>query len=112
MRTDGVKGHLELLMLSVLSEGDGHGYAVITALRQRSAGAFDLAEGAVYPALHRLEQDGLVSSEWTQVGGRRRRTYRLTDLGVTALAAKRREWRTLAGAVDAVLAAAPRARMA
>lgn len=112
MRADGVKGHLDLLLLSVLSEGDGHGYAVITALRERSDGVFDLAEGAVYPALHRLEQDGLVSSEWAQVGGRRRRTYRLTDRGVAALAAKQKEWRVLTGAVDAVLSAAPRARFA
>lgn len=112
MRADGVKGHLELLLLSVLSEGEGHGYAVISALRDRSDGVFDLAEGAVYPALHRLEQDGLVSSEWAQVAGRRRRTYRLTERGATALQARRSEWRTLAGAIDAVLAVSPRARLA
>jgi PadR family transcriptional regulator PadR len=103
MGTDGAKGHLDLLLLSVLSGGAGHGYAVITALRDHSDGAFDLAEGTVYPALHRLELDGLLSSDWESVGGRRRRVYKLTAAGAKALAREQRDWKVLSRAVDAVL---------
>jgi DNA-binding PadR family transcriptional regulator len=103
MKVDGVKGHLELLLLGALDGAPGHGYAVITALRERSGGALDLAEGAVYPALHRLEAAGLVASEWQSIAGRRRRLYRLTPDGRASLAAQRREWRRLADAVDAVV---------
>src|SRR5438105_3897170 len=106
MKVDGVKGHLELLLLGALDAAPGHGYAVITALRERTAGALDLAEGAVYPALHRLESAGLVASEWQTIGGRRRRMYRLTSAGRASLTEQRREWRRLADAVDAVVNAA------
>ena len=108
MATDRVRGHLDLLLLGVLSDGPHHGYAVITALRERSEGAFDLPEGSVYPALHRLEDAGLLASEWQPVAGRRRRVYRLTDRGADALSVERQDWRALAGAIDAVLRPAPR----
>jgi transcriptional regulator len=102
---DATKGHLDLLLLAVLSGGGHHGYAVITALRERSAGAFDLAEGSVYPALHRLENTGLLRSEWQPAAGRRRRIYHLTDAGRAALRAQHREWHTLTSAIEAVLSA-------
>ncbi|MGH9103341.1 MAG: PadR family transcriptional regulator, partial [Acidimicrobiales bacterium] len=54
MRTDHLGGQLDTMLLAVLRDGPGHGYSVIGALRQRSSGAFDLPEGTVYPALHRL----------------------------------------------------------
>src|SRR5581483_8269390 len=107
MRSDGVKGHLDLVLLGVLAAAPGHGYAVINELKRRSGGVLDLPEGSVYPALHRLEDVGLVISEWTHAGGRRRREYRLTPDGTNALAAERTEWRRLAGAIDAVLAYRP-----
>jgi PadR family transcriptional regulator, regulatory protein PadR len=104
MRTDHVGGQLDLLLLSVLARGPAHGYAVIAALRQGSGGTFDLPEGSVYPALHRLERAGLLSSSWdTADGGRRRRRYELTAAGASALAAKRAEWRSFARGVRAVL---------
>src|SRR2546425_12523382 len=91
-----LRGHLDLLLLGTLRQtGPAHGYALICALRERSAGVFDLPEGTVYPALHRLERDGLVSSEWDTSAPRRRRVYSLTPDGAAALAAKRREWRGL-----------------
>ncbi len=58
MNRERLKGHLDLLLLSVLAAGQAHGYAVISVLRQRSEGTFDLPEGTVYPALHRLEDAG------------------------------------------------------
>lgn len=103
MRAEQLKGHLDLLLLSVLARGPAHGYAVIAALRDGSSGAFDLPEGTVYPALHRLESEGLLASSWGDAGGRRRRVYRLTGAGAAALRARRREWETFAGSVRAVV---------
>ena len=97
-----LKGHLDVLLLSALEEGPAHGYALIQRLLERSDGAFDLAEGTVYPALHRLERSGLLRSGWS-TDGRRRRVYRLTGKGSTVLAAQRRDWREFATAVDAVV---------
>lgn len=107
MRGQALKGHLDLLLLAVLAEGARHGYAVIEDLRQRSDEAFDLPEGTVYPALHRLERSGHLSSEWSVVHGRRRRTYRLTDKGRGALGEQRQAWDEFARAVTMVLKGAP-----
>ncbi len=103
MRAEQLKGHLDALLLAVLELGALHGYAIIEALRARSRGAFDLPGGTVYPALHRLELAGLVEGVWSEVAGRRRRTYRLTDRGRTALAEERATWRGFAYAVRSVL---------
>ena len=65
MDRERLKGNLDLL-LSVLSSGPAHGYAIISALRDRSGGTFDLPEGTIYPALHRLEDAGLLASTWDQ----------------------------------------------
>jgi transcriptional regulator len=99
-----VRGHLDMLLLATLSNaGPAHGYAIIASLRERSGGTFDLPEGTVYPALHRLERDGLVDSEWDASAARRRRVYRLTAAGARALAARRRDWRNFARGMQAVL---------
>jgi DNA-binding PadR family transcriptional regulator len=103
MKAEALKGHLDGLVLATLQDGPLHGYAVIEELRGRSAGAFDLAEGTVYPVLHRLEAEGLLTSAWSSTAGRRRRVYRLTRRGRTALDRRREEWRRFAGAVEAVL---------
>lgn len=97
-------GHVDLLLLSVLDGDPAHGYALVEALRERSEGVFELAEGTVYPALYRLERKGLVASTWSTVGGRRRRVYRLTARGGRELSRQRSEWRTYAQAVEAVVA--------
>jgi PadR family transcriptional regulator, regulatory protein PadR len=103
MNKERLKGNLDLLLLSVLAAGAGHGYAIISALRDRSDGTFDLPEGTVYPALHRLEDAGLLASSWADLNGRRRRVYGLTDRGAAALAAERAEWRRFAVSVQAVV---------
>ena len=103
MNRERLKGHLDLLLLSVLAAGPAHGYAIISALRDRSVGTFDLPEGTIYPALHRLEDAGLLVSSWAQAEGRQRRVYGLTDKGAAALAAEQTEWRRFAGGVHAVL---------
>ncbi len=98
-----LKGNLDLLLLSVLASGPGHGYSVITRLRDSSAGAFDLPEGTVYPALHRLEAAGLLGSGWHLVAGRRRRVYQLTAAGEGALARQTDQWHAFSGSVAKVL---------
>ena len=103
MDRERLKGNLDLLLLSVLAAGPAHGYAIITALRDRSEGTFDLPEGTIYPALHRLEDAGLLVSSWAQAEGRRRRVYGLTDKGVAALAAEQTQWRKFASGMQAVL---------
>jgi PadR family transcriptional regulator, regulatory protein PadR len=103
MNRERLKGHLDLLLLSVLSAGPAHGYAIITKLRERSGGTFDLPEGTVYPALHRLEKSGLLGSSWTEAEGRPRRVYALTTKGAAALADGTSEWRRFALGVQAVL---------
>jgi PadR family transcriptional regulator, regulatory protein PadR len=96
-------GHLDLLVLAVLADAPAHGYAVIEELRRRSAGAFDLPEGTVYPALHRLEAWGFLASSWEAHGGRRRRVYRLTRRGRGKLERGRSEWSAFSGAITAVV---------
>jgi PadR family transcriptional regulator, regulatory protein PadR len=103
MQAERLKGHLDLLLLSVLSRGPGHGYEIITRLRVRSDGAFELPEGTVYPALHRLENTGLLASAWDVVAGRRRRIYHLTLAGETALAEQAEQWREFSGSMSRVL---------
>jgi len=62
-----LKGHLDMILLAALAAGPAHGYAIIQEIRRRSGNAFDLPEGTIYPALHRLEQAGLLSSRWANM---------------------------------------------
>jgi len=99
-----LKGNLDVLLLGILGQGPAHGYAIIARLRDRSGGAFDLPEGTVYPALHRLEKQRLIRSRWAETSGRRRRVYELSGAGADALIERTAEWRSFAAAVGAVLA--------
>jgi DNA-binding PadR family transcriptional regulator len=76
---------------------------VIEALRHRSGGVFDLPEGTIYPALHRLEQAGMLASKWSEHEGRRRRVYRLTRSGKMVLSCDIDEWARFSRAVAAVV---------
>jgi len=100
---EALKGHLDLLLLSILADGPAHGYAVIEALRARSEGVFDLPEGTIYPALHRLEDQGLLKSSWSQDSGRRKRIYQLTPKGQKALTSHQTEWLKFSRAVNATV---------
>lgn len=96
--------NIDLLLMGVLRHGPAHGYAIITALRERSDGEFDLAEGTIYPALHRLERAGLIESSLDSAQGRRRRTYRLTPRGRKEFATQRRGWQDYVAKIQAVIA--------
>ena len=99
-----LKGHLDMIVLAALSGGPAHGYAIIQEIHRRTGGTFELPEGTVYPALHRLEQAGLLGSEWT-IGeaGRRRRVYALTRRGTRALADQRAVWQRFRDAIGGLL---------
>ena len=99
-------GTLELLILDVVSDGPNYGYQIAHAVLSRSSGAFELKEGSLYPALHRLERQELLSSSWSQSeDGRRRKYYKLTAKGRRALKKKREEWARFSNSVEAVLGA-------
>jgi PadR family transcriptional regulator, regulatory protein PadR len=89
------RGPTEMLVLGVLRARPMYGYEIIRELRSQSEGYFALEEGLLYPTLHRLEREGLVSSEWrTAESGRRRKYYTLTKKGQTALVRAAGEWQT------------------
>ena len=98
-----IRGHLDTMLLAILRTHPLHGYGVVQALRTQSDGTFDLPEGTVYPALHRLERAGLLRSRWEIVGGRRRCVYALSTKGRRASEVARDEWRSFRRAVDGVL---------
>jgi PadR family transcriptional regulator, regulatory protein PadR len=103
MRPEFLRGHLEGLLLAVVAEEPGHGYALSQRLAARSGGEFTIPEGSMYPALQRLERRGLVTSAWVDVEGRRRRVYRLAPAGCREVAATYRDWKAFAAAVEQVL---------
>src|SRR5262249_41812053 len=95
-----LKGHLDMIVLAALAPGPAHGYVVIEEIKRRTAGAFDLPEGTIYPVLHRLEQAGLLAGRWvTADSGRRRRVYELTKRGERALAERRAVWEQFVDAI-------------
>ena len=104
MRGEAIKGHLDLLLLSLLSDEPLHGYAVIEQLRVKSGEAFDLPEGTIYPALHRLERERLIKSKWESgANARKRRLYTLTPSGRRTLRKRRADWSGFVSAVGAVV---------
>ncbi len=81
------------LLLAILAEGDSYGYAIIKRIRDASAGKIAWSEGMLYPALHRLADQGHVKPCWRQAeNGRRRKYYRITEAGSEELARRRTEW--------------------
>ena len=103
MGNDLANGQLDLLLLAVLRRTPAHGYAIVQVLRQRSGGTLDFAEGTIYPALHRLEQSGSVTSSWVRDGGRRRKVYRLSPSGEVEFNRRRRSWQDFARNLEAVV---------
>jgi len=99
-------GIVEMLMLDVLSRGPNYGYEISQQVAAQSAGYFDLKEGSLYPALHRLERQGLLAAEWSEADGRRRKYYKLTPDGQKAHAEKTAEWSRFVAGVSGVLGGA------
>jgi transcriptional regulator len=103
-RADLLPGTLDLLILKAVSLGPLHGYAVLLRIEQISGGALLIEQGALYPALFRLEQRGLLDGEWgVSENNRRAKYYRLTAAGRRELKAERASWERLTAAMTAAL---------
>jgi transcriptional regulator len=101
-------GTLDLLILKAISLGRLHGYGVLLRIEQISGGALLVQQGTLYPALYRLEHQGLVTSEWgTSENGRRAKYYRLTASGRRRLNDETANWNRVARAIGRSLAARP-----
>jgi PadR family transcriptional regulator PadR len=101
-------GTLDLLILKAVSLGKLHGYGVLLRIEQISGGALQIQQGALYPALYRLEHQGLIDSEWGMSDNNRKaKYYRLTALGRKRLGVETASWNHLVKAIAAALAATP-----
>lgn len=101
-------GTLDLLVLKAVSLGRLHGYGVLLRIGQISGDALTIQQGALYPALYRLEHQGLVATEWgTSENNRRAKFYRLTAAGRRRLGREADQWNRLAGAIAQALRATP-----
>jgi PadR family transcriptional regulator PadR len=103
-QTDALRGSLDLLVLKTLSLEPMHGWGISRRIEQLSKGTLAVNQGSLYPALQRLEKDGLVTSDWgTTDNHRQARYYRITTAGRRALNEERESWKRFAAGLDAVL---------
>src|SRR5262245_25110707 len=101
-----VKGTLDLLVLQTLALEPRHGVGVADRIEQITRGTFQVKPGSLFPALHRLEQSGFISGEWsTTPEGRRARYYKLTPAGQRRLAAEKKNWARIVLAIGQILEA-------
>ncbi|MDA8019966.1 MAG: PadR family transcriptional regulator [Thermoanaerobaculia bacterium] len=103
---DLLQGTLDLLILKTLGLQPLHGWGIARRIQQLSSDVLQIQQGSLYPALYRLQDRGLLRSEWGQSDeGRQVKVYRLTEAGVQRLADETRSWREASAAVEAILAA-------
>ena len=104
-KTDALQGSMDLLVLKILSRRPRlHGYAIMAAIQDASGEVLRAEEGSLYPALHRMEEDGWIRAEWvTKENGRRARVYDLTAAGKKQLTAEESRWQAVTAAVNRVL---------
>ena len=106
--TEILPGTLDVLILKAVSLGRLHGYGVLLRIEQISGGAIQIQQGALYPALYRLEHQGLIDSEWgTSDNNRKAKYYRLTAAGRKRLGQETASWNRLAQAIGLALSATP-----
>jgi transcriptional regulator len=104
--SDALRGSIDLLVLKTLSLESMHGWGISQRVRQMSDGVLDVNQGSLYPALQRLEKEGLISSRWgTTDNNRRARYYRITGAGTRALGREIESWHRFAAGLSAVLGA-------
>jgi PadR family transcriptional regulator, regulatory protein PadR len=107
-RIELLQGTLDMLVLQTLRSGAQHGYGISQALKARSSDALQVETGSLYPALHRMERQGWVVSEWRQTGfNQRAKFYRITASGRRHLEAGRTKWEAMVAAITSVLDPAP-----
>ena len=104
-KPDSLQGSLDLLVLKILSRRPKlHGYAIMTAIRDISRDVLRAEEGSLYPALHRMEENGWIEAEWIiRDGGQRARAYQITAAGSKQLEAEETRWQAVTSAVNRVL---------
>src|SRR5215472_13445215 len=99
-------GTVDMLILEIISAGPSYGYQIAQTVLERSRGYFEITEGSLYPALHRLERQKYLESFWKEADGRERKYYKLTPAGRAALAAKKKEWKQFVAGARAILGGA------
>ena len=105
-QTDALRGSLDLLVLKTLSLAPMHGWGISLRIQQISKGVLEVNQGSLYPALQRLEKDGLITSDWGMTDNNRRaRYYRLTAAGRKAFTAEQESWKRFAMGLEAALRA-------
>src|SRR3984957_2661979 len=110
-RIELLQGTLDMLILQTLQWGPQHGYGIVQALRLRSGDALQVETGSLYPALHRLERQSWVQSEWKQSEGKQKaRYYRITAKGKKQLASDLGRWERTVEAIESVMYRRPRER--
>jgi PadR family transcriptional regulator, regulatory protein PadR len=103
-----LQGTLDMLILKAISLGPLHGYGILLRIQQISKQRLGIQQGSLYPALYRLEHQGLIASEWGQSENKRRaRYYRLTVAGRKQLQEETRNWNRMADIIGGILSAAP-----
>ena len=102
--SDLIRGTIVPVVLALLSEREMYGYEMVKLVNARSNGALQWREGTLYPALHGLERDGLISAAWREAEtGKRRKYYKITAKGRRELTARREQWMNVSGAVTRLL---------
>ncbi|SRR5579871_1197756 len=105
LKPDSLQGSLDLLVLTILSRQPKlHGYAIMSAIQRYSGDVLSVAEGSLYPALHRMEEAGWIRADWvTREEGRRVRVYQLTVAGRKRLGEEESQWRAVNAGIQRVL---------
>ncbi len=103
-RRELIKGNIDALLLSLIGQKPMYGYQILKELDTKSQGYFRFKEGTLYPALHRLEKSGLITSRWeTLESGRQRRYYHLTERGSALLTEKKLQWSNFTMAMNLII---------
>ena len=101
-----VKGSAVPIVLRLLHEREMYGYEIVKVVKERTGGRFEWKEGTLYPCLHRMEADGVVRSRWREApSGKKRKYYRITRKGLSALKTRTAEWKEFAASVEGILLA-------
>ena len=98
-----LKGSTTLLVLQLLVESNMYGYEMIKSLKEKSQNVFEMKEGTLYPILHGLEEEGLITSYWDEQTARKRKYYSITDDGRNVLKEKKAEWEVFSNGINNVL---------
>ena len=99
-----LKGSMKMIVLHIISSSPCHGYEISSRITKLSDKSFSISEGTLYPLLHSLQADSYISASQEQIGGRKKKVYRLTSKGKKLLNEKKKEWNTFSSVMDSVIA--------